>query len=165
MSDYDHQLQPAEQTDLDHQDRNKVQPQTAEPYGDQELAAESLVHFSHHFAGQPLETRADRDANEQVRAERRERAKIDPVFRKQQGIKLSDDEIEVHSADIAVPLLFPLPESDDPEDPDVETTEPVFDELSDEQLEHLTAPPEPSEVDPPNVPQEPYPAPDSTKEV
>lgn len=135
MSDYDHQLQPAEQTDLDHQDRNKVQPQTAEPYGDQELAAESLVHFSHHFAGQPLETRADRDANEQVRAERRERAKIDPVFRKQQGIKLSDDEIEVHSADIAVPLLFPLP-----------VGEPVFDELTDEddlsddEFEELTAP-------------------------
>jgi hypothetical protein len=77
----DTQLHPAREAKLDNQDRNKVRPQTQEPYGDQELAVETKVTHERHFAGQPLETIADRDANEQLRAERRERAKVDPVFR------------------------------------------------------------------------------------
>lgn len=111
----DNQLRPADEKAGDNNGRNLVKPQTQEPYGDQELAAESKVHFEHHFAGQPLETVADRDANDALRRERYERAKVDPLFRRQQKINVPADEIEVHLRDIVVPLI-PLPGDDDEAD-------------------------------------------------
>jgi hypothetical protein len=121
MADRDTQLHPADEKAGDNQGRNLVKPQTQEPYGDQELAAETKVTHERHFAGQPLETRADRDANEQLRAERRERAKVDPAFRAAQKIELDDDEID-HDLDAfdpaneQVPLISPVPDEVDGED-------------------------------------------------
>lgn len=112
MAAEDTQLRPASHAALDNQDRNAVRPQTQEPYGDQELAVETKVTHERHFAGQPLETRADHDANEDLRRERYERAALDPAFRKQQKIDVHPDDIVVHSADVAIPLLG------DPDDPD-----------------------------------------------
>jgi hypothetical protein len=101
----DSQLRPADEKAGDNNGRNIVRPQTQEPYGDQELAAESQVHFHHHFAGQPLETVADREANEALRRERYDRARVDPYFRHQAKIDVRDEDVEVHLADVAVLLI------------------------------------------------------------
>lgn len=120
MSDRETQLHPAEHKPLDNQDRNAVRPQTSEPYGDQELAVETKVTHERHFAGQPLETRADRDANEEVRAERYERAKVDPVFAAQNKIDVSDDDRDddAWEAQSGVPLVSPVPDEVAGEDDD-----------------------------------------------
>jgi hypothetical protein len=101
----DTQLRPAEEKAGDNNGRNLVRPQTQEPYGDQELAAESQVHFHHHFAGQPLETVADREANEALRAEQYDRARVDPLYRHAQKIDMPDEDKVVRMRDVAVPLL------------------------------------------------------------
>lgn len=92
MADRDTQLHPSKDTDLDNQDRNRVRQQTAEPYGDEPLAAETRVTHERHFAGQPLETVADREASDEVRAERYERAKVDPDFARQQKIDVPEED-------------------------------------------------------------------------
>ena len=91
MSDSETQLHPAEHAPLDNQDRNAVRPQTQEPYGDQELVVETKVTHERHFAGQPLETRADRDANQALREERLERAKVDPGYAAQHKIVVPEE--------------------------------------------------------------------------
>jgi hypothetical protein len=144
MADADTQLLSADEKAGDNNGRNLVKPQTQEPYGDQELAAETKVTHERHFAGQPLETRADRNANEALRAERRERAKVDPAFRAAQKIELDDDEID-HDQDAfdpaspLVPLVSPVPdEVAEDDESDADDADP--DDLSEAELDERTDP-------------------------
>lgn len=159
MATEDNQLRPASQPELDNNGRNQVKPQTQEAYGDQPMYAESKVTFERHFAGQPLETLQDHDANEVVRAEQYARAAVDPVYAAQQKIDVADeDKDEAAYARAGEPLLIPLPDEDEYEDtvhPDDDL--PDEDDLTDEQLEALTAPED--------KPQDPKPESDDNQEV
>lgn len=119
----DHQLRAADHgKDLDNQDRNAVREQTQEPYGDEAMHAETQTVTMQHFPGQPLETVTDHEANEEVRAERYERALVDPVFRAQNKIEISDEDQErddyVADDGLALGIHTPLPDDVDP-DPDL----------------------------------------------
>ena len=126
MADRDTQLHPAREggeKGLDRNGRNQVRPQTQEPYGDQELAVETKVTHERHYAGQPLETVADREANEDVRRERYERAKVDPAFARSEKIDVDEDDREDWEANEpfspfnpSAPLVSPVPDEVDGED-------------------------------------------------
>ena len=149
MSDRETQLHEGTHAPLDNQDRNAVRPQTQEAYGDQELAAETKVTHERHYAGQPLETLADRDANEEVRAERYERAKVDPLYAAQQKIDVDEEDRDeeayqghepVAVAGLSglvapVPLASPVPDEVAGEDGEPE-------DLTEDELEAATAPDE-----------------------
>jgi hypothetical protein len=95
-NDRETQLHPAREggeKGLDNNGRNAVRPQTQEPYGDEPLAVETKVTHERHYAGQPLETVVDREANDQVRAERYERARVDRDFARAQKIDVEDDDV------------------------------------------------------------------------
>lgn len=109
MSAEETQLRPAEES-LDNQDRNKVVPQTQEPYGDAELAVETQVISYRHFAGQPLETKADHDANEAVRAEQYAAACLDPAYAAKLKIDVKDEDKGEAWLAPTVPLVSPVPD-------------------------------------------------------
>lgn len=100
--------------DLDNQDRNQVRPQTEEAYGDQPMHAQTLTTQQQHFPGQPLETTADHEANEELREEQYERAIVDPVYRAQQKIEIDEDDQDrddyVADDGLALGTHIPLPE-------------------------------------------------------
>lgn len=106
--------------DLDNQDRNRVRPQTEEAYGDQPMHAQTYTTQQQHFPGQPLETTADHDANEELREEQYQRALVDPVYRAQQKIEIAEEDQDsddyVPDDGLALGTHTPLPEDHEVDD-------------------------------------------------